>query len=61
MSNYDEVDPNEKIAAEIAIVYPHKAYSSVLPDFYEKGFSRGTLYRYHAEGGQKARSKGFSG
>jgi hypothetical protein len=59
MSNYDQLDSNEKIALEIAIVYPHKAYSTVLPNFYEKGFSRGTLYRYHAEGVKKLEAKGF--
>ncbi len=58
-TTYEQLDNNEQIALEMAIVYPHKSYSTVLPGFYEKGFSTGTLYRYHSEGVKKLQAKGF--
>jgi len=56
---FNQLDNDEKVALEVAIIYPHKALSTVLPDFYGNTASKSTLYRYHKEGADKLVSKGF--
>lgn len=54
---YDQLDQDEKTAIEIAIVYPHRALSRILPEFYSGSIS--TLYRYRKKGVEKLKSKGL--
>jgi len=54
---YDQLDYDEKTAIEIAIVYPHRALSRILPEFYSGSIS--TLYRYRKKGVEKLISKGL--
>lgn len=59
MSTYEQFDRDEKIALELAIVYPHKSASEMLRKFYERGTSKSTLYKYHKRGADKLAQKGF--
>jgi len=56
---FEQLDQNEKIALEIAIIHPHKALSNLLPKFYGKGWSQSALYRHRREGADKLISKGL--
>lgn len=57
--SFDQLDRNEKIALKVALVYPHRALSKVLPKFYGHRASKSTLYRYHREGVDELVSKGL--
>jgi len=57
--DFDQLDRNEKVALKVAILYPHRALSGVLPEFYGRKASKSTLYRYHKEGVDKLVSKGL--
>lgn len=57
--NFDQLDRNERVALKVAIMFPHRALSRVLPKFYGRRASKSTLYRYHREGADKLISKGL--
>ena len=57
--NFDQLDRNEKVALEVALVYPHRALARVLPRFYGRKVSKSAMYRYHKEGVDKLISKGL--
>ena len=59
MINYNELDNDEQIALEVAIAYPNKSLTEILPHFYGYNMSKSTLYRYHQMGVTKLSARGF--
>jgi hypothetical protein len=58
-SMYNSLDNDEKIALEVAIVYPNKTLIEILPKYYGNEASKSTLYRYHQNGTIKLSAKGL--
>ena len=56
---YDQFDEDEKVALEVAIVFPHRTLSGILPKLFGWKASRSTYYRYHRRGVDKLKQKGI--
>jgi hypothetical protein len=56
---YDQLDENEKVALTVAILFPHRTLSAVLPRLFKLEASDSTYYRYYRQGRDKLRERGM--
>ena len=56
---YDQFEEEEKVALEVAIVFPHYTLSEILPKLFGWKASKSTYYRYHRRGIDELKGKGI--
>jgi len=57
--NYDQLKEEEKVALEVAIAYPCRTLSEILPRLFGWNASKSTYYRHYSSGVDELKGKGI--